>query len=246
MGSDVKPENQDYRHGNRVPSKQASKKHQPKGLTVLFEDQDIIVVDKMHGLLTMGTDREKEHTAYYHLTDYVRKGNPHSRNRVFIVHRLDRDTSGILVFAKTESVKRFLQDNWKEFTKKYVAVVHGKLEEKEGIITSYLVENSAYRMYSVKNPDKGKFSKTGYKVLKENVMFSLVEIELFTGTKNQIRVHFAENEHAVAGDKIYGVPEKGIKRLALHSFSLSLIHPFTKKIMTFETEIPPYFFQLVK
>jgi len=231
----------------QTPSiKLPSAKHQPQGLTILYEDQDIIVVNKINGLLTMGTDREKENTAYYHLTDYVRKGNPRSRNRIFIVHRLDRDTSGVLVFAKTEQVKRFLQDNWKDFTKKYIAVVHGQLSEKEGIITSYLVENSANRMYSVNNPEKGKFSKTGYKVLKENARFSLLEIDLFTGTKNQIRVHFSEKSHPVAGDKIYGVLEKGIKRLALHSKSLSIIHPFTKKALTFETDVPPYFNELVK
>lgn len=221
-------------------------KHQPKGLSILHEDQDIVVINKNSGLLTMGTDREKQKTAYYLLTDYVRKGNPRSRNRVFIVHRLDRDTSGVLVFAKTEWAKRFLQDNWQEFDKKYVAVVHGKLADKEGIITSYLAENRAFRMYSVNNPDKGKFSKTGFKVLRENAGFSLLEIELFTGTKNQIRVHFAEKGHPVAGDKIYGTDEKGIKRLALHSFSLTIIHPFTKKRMTFETEVPSYFYQLVR
>jgi tRNA pseudouridine32 synthase/23S rRNA pseudouridine746 synthase/23S rRNA pseudouridine1911/1915/1917 synthase len=226
--------------------KQNASKHRPKGLTILHEDRDIIVVDKINGLLTMGTDREREKTAYFLLTDYVRKGNPRSANRVFIVHRLDRDTSGVLVFAKSEQAKRFLQDNWQDFTKKYVAVVHGQLKEKEGIITSYLVENSAYRMYSVKSSDKGKFSKTGYKVLKVNANFSLIEIELFTGTKNQIRVHFAENGNPVAGDKIYGVGEKGIKRLALHSASLTLIHPFSKKNMTFEAAVPPYFYQLVK
>jgi len=228
------------------PIKKPSTKHQPKGLTVLYEDPDMIVVDKINGLLTMGTEREKENTAYYHLTDYVRKGNPRSRNRIFIVHRLDRDTSGILVFAKSEPVKRFLQDNWKDFSKKYAAVVHGQMSEKEGIITSYLVENSANRMYSVNNPEKGKFSKTGFKVVKENAKFSLLEINLFTGTKNQIRVHFSENGHPVAGDKIYGVPEKGIKRLALHSVSLTLIHPFSKKTMIFETVVPPYFYELVK
>jgi len=228
------------------PFKKPSTKHQPKGLTILFEDPDIIVVDKINGLLTMGTEREKENTAYYHLTDYVRKGNPRSRNRIFIVHRLDRDTSGILVFAKSEQVKRFLQDNWKDFSKKYAAVVHGQMSEKEGIITSYLVENSANRMYSVNNPEKGKFSKTGFKVVKENAKFSLLEINLFTGTKNQIRVHFSEKGHPVAGDKIYGVPEKGIKRLALHSVSLTLIHPFSKKTMIFETVVPPYFYELVK
>jgi len=230
----------------KPPFKQPSAKHQPKGLTILHEDHDIIVVNKINGLLTMGTEREKENTAYFLLTDYVRKGNSRSQNRVFIVHRLDRDTSGVLVFAKSELVKRFLQDNWKDFTKKYVAVVHGQLAEKEGIITSYLVENSINRLYSVNNPEKGKFSKTGYKVLKENSKFSLLEINLFTGTKNQIRVHFSEKGHPVAGDKMYGIPEKGIKRLALHSVSLTLNHPFSKKTMIFETPVPPYFFELVK
>lgn len=231
---------------NLPGAKQKPSKHTPKGLTILHEDQDIIVVDKINGLLTMGTDREKDKTAYFLLTDYVRKGNPRSRNRVFIVHRLDRDTSGVLVFAKSEQAKRFLQDNWSDFTKIYFAVVHGQINEKEGVITSYLVENSAYRMYSVNNPDKGKFSKTGYKVLKENANFSLLEINLFTGTKNQIRVHFAEKGNPVAGDKVYGNSEKGIKRLVLHSSSLTLIHPFSKKSMTFQTAVPPYFYQLVK
>lgn len=226
--------------------KPVSVKHQPKGLTILYEDQDIIVVNKINGLLTIATDKEKEKTAYFLLTDYVRKGNPRSRNRVFIVHRLDRDTSGVLVFAKSEQVKIFLQENWKDFTKKYFAVVHGQLLEKEGIITSYLAENSIGRMFSVKNQDKGKFSKTGYKVLKENTKFSMLEIELFTGTKNQIRVHFSEKGHPVAGDNMYGVPEKGIKRLALHSASITLIHPFSKKSMNFETQVPTYFYELVK
>jgi tRNA pseudouridine32 synthase/23S rRNA pseudouridine746 synthase/23S rRNA pseudouridine1911/1915/1917 synthase len=232
--------------GNNTQFKSPPGKHQPRGLTILFEDRDIIVINKFHGLLTMGTDREKENTAYFHLTDYVRKGNSRSKNRVFIVHRLDRDTSGVLVFAKTEQAKHFLQEKWKEFTKKYVAVVHGQLAEKEGIIESYLVENSANRMYSVNNSEKGKFSKTGYKILKENSKFSLLEIDLFTGTKNQIRVHFAEKGHPVVGDKIYGIPDKGVQRLALHSKSLKIIHPFTNKTITFETEVPPYFYELVK
>jgi tRNA pseudouridine32 synthase/23S rRNA pseudouridine746 synthase/23S rRNA pseudouridine1911/1915/1917 synthase len=232
--------------GNNTQFKSPSGKHQPRGMTILYEDRDIIVINKFHGLLTMGTRREKENTAYFYLTDYVRKGNPRSRNRIFIVHRLDKDTSGVLVFAKTEPVKQFLQENWKEFTKKYVAVVHGQLAEKEGIIESYLVENSANRIYSVKDPEKGKFSQTGFKVVKENSKFSMLEIELFTGTKNQIRVHFAEKGNPVAGDKIYGIPEKGVQRLALHSKSLKIIHPFTTKPMTFETEVPSYFYELVK
>lgn len=233
-------------HEKSSSSKPSSKKYQPKGLTILHEDEDILVVDKIQGLLTMGTDREKEKTAHFLLNEYVKKGNARSRNRVFIVHRLDRETSGVLIFAKSEEAKLFLQDNWQDFSKNYVAVVHGKLPQKEGIITSYLLENKAFRVYSVKDPDKGKFSKTGYTVLKESDKFSLLEINLFTGRKHQIRVHLSEKGHPVVGDKIYGKPDREAKRLALHASSLTIFHPYTHKEMTFETEIPPYFKTLVK
>lgn len=233
-------------HKKITPFSKPSKKHQPKGLEILYEDQDILVVSKINGLLTVSTDREKEKTAHFLLNDYVKKGNARSRNRVFIVHRLDRDTSGILIFAKNEKAKRFLQDEWAAFNKKYFAVVHGKLQDKEGIISSYLVENKVHRMYSVKDSEKGKFSKTGYKVLKESAKYSLLEIHLFTGRKNQIRVHLAEKGHPVIGDKMYGRSDKGIKRLALHATSLTISHPLTNEKMIFETDIPLYFKTLVK
>lgn len=221
--------------------KSVAKRHQPRGLTIIYEDQDIIIVDKINGLLTVSTDRIKDNTAYFRMNTYVRKGNQKSRNQVFIVHRLDRDTSGLLVFAKNENAKRFLQEEWHNFTKKYYAVVCGTLPEKEGIITSYLTENSVHKVYSVNDPNKGKLAKTGYKVLKESTNFTLLEIELFTGKKNQIRVHFSEKGFPVAGDKGYGVKDASVKRLMLHSASLTLIHPFTKERMTFETPLPDYF-----
>jgi 23S rRNA-/tRNA-specific pseudouridylate synthase len=116
---------------NQDPSfKKPSKKHQPKGLNILFEDRDILVVDKINGLLTIGTEKERENTAHFLLNEYVKRGNERSRNRVFIVHRLDRDTSGILVFAKSENAKEFLQDNWQDFDKKYYTVVYGTLTPK--------------------------------------------------------------------------------------------------------------------
>lgn len=226
---------------NKKPFKQPPKKFQPKGLSILYEDWDIIVVDKVNGLLTVSRDRQGETTAYILLNDYVRKGNSKSRNRVFIVHRLDRDTSGLLVFAKNEKAKHFLQDEWQGFQKKYQAVVCGTLPEKEGLITSYLAENSAYKMYSVADPRKGKLAKTQYRVLKESPKYSLLEIDLLTGRKNQIRVQLADKGCPVAGDKKYGEREKGIKRLCLHSASLSLVHPFSKEKMTFEAKVPSYF-----
>lgn len=233
-----------------MPEKQPSypnkpNRHQPRGLTILYEDQDIIVIDKMAGLLTMGTDCEKQNTAYYRLNEYVKKGNPRSRNRIFIVHRLDRGTSGLLVFAKSEKAKHFLQDNWERFDKRYFAVVHGILQEKQGTISSFLVENNCFRVYSVSDPAKGRFAQTGYTVIKESARYSLLEIKLFTGRKNQIRVHFSEMGHPVVGDQIYGKEDKSLKRLALHSTSLTLIHPFTHKEMMFKTEIPSYFRSLI-
>ena len=225
--------------------KSTPKKHQPKGLSILYEDHEILVVDKTSGLLTISTEKVRENTAYYRLNTYVRKGNPKSRNRVFIVHRLDKDTSGIIIFAKNENAKRFLQEEWHGFKKKYYAVIHGRLSNKEGVITSYLAENRAHRMYSVKDPSKGKFAKTGFKVLKEVKKYSLLEIDLFTGKKNQIRVHFSEKGSPVVGDKMYGEKDKGIKRLTLHAASITILHPGTKEKMTFETKIPTYFKSLV-
>ncbi len=226
--------------------KRPPKKYAPKGLTILYEDRDILVVDKINGLLTISSEREKENTAHFILNDYVQKGNPKSRNRVFIVHRLDQDTSGILVFAKSEQAKRYLQDQWSGFSKTYVAVVKGILKEKEGIITSYLSENNAYKVYSVSSPDQGKLARTGYRVVKESTDFSLLEINLLTGRKHQIRVHLSENGHPVAGDKVYGTKDKSIKRLALHASVLTISHPFTKEKMTFEAPLPAYFKVLMK
>ncbi|MBE9502958.1 MAG: RNA pseudouridine synthase, partial [Proteobacteria bacterium] len=157
----------------------------------------------------------------------------------------DRDTSGLIVFAKNENAKRYLQDEWQGFEKKYCAVVHGTLPEKEGVITSYLAENAVHKMYSVNDPEKGKLARTGYKVLKESNQYSLLEIDLITGRKNQIRVHFSEKGCPVVGDKKYGKKERGIKRLTLHAASLTILHPHTKEKMTFKAKIPAYFESLL-
>lgn len=220
-------------------------KHVPKGFTIVYEDIDIIVINKNSGLLTIGTEKERIQTAYSLLTNYVQKGNPKSKNRVFIVHRLDRDTSGLLIFAKHEKAKRFLQDNWQDFTKTYYAIVHGVLTKKKGEITSYLIENNAYRVFSTTNTAEGKFAKTGYEVLKESESKSLVEVTLYTGRKNQIRVHFSEMNHPVCGDTLYGNIKSDGNRLCLHSASIQFVHPYSKEKMIFKTEIPSYFKSLV-
>jgi len=221
------------------------KRHLPKGLEIIYEDRDILVVDKPAGLLTVGTQTNKTRTAYYILTDYVRKGSLKSRKQIFTVHRLDQWTSGVLVFAKSEEVKERLQDQWKDTEKKYIAVVYGRPAEKEGIISSYLTENKAYTVYSTTDATKGKLAQTAYKVLKETEQFSLLEINLLTGRKNQIRVHLADKGHPVAGDRKYGKDKDGYRRLALHSQSISFRHPTGGEQMTFEAKVPSYFHKLM-
>ena len=219
-------------------------KYQPKGLTVLYEDRAIIVVEKPSGLLTIGTDRDKSRTVHTILNDYVRKGDPRSRNRVYIVHRLDRETSGILVLAKSEADKMFLQGHWQETDKRYLTVVHGTLDPKSGTIRSYLAENSALTVYSTQDPALGKLSLTEYTVLKEAKGLSLLEIRLLTGRKHQIRVHLSEQGHPVAGDRKYGNND-GYPCLALHARSISFTHPVSGRRLSFETGVPDLFTRLV-
>ena len=216
-----------------------------KGIEIIYEDRDILVVNKPPGLLTMASATEREKTAYHILTDYVRKGCAKSPKRIFIVHRLDRETSGVVIFAKTEASKNRLQDEWDKTLKKYVAIVYGKLPEKSGVITSYLAENAAHVVYSTKDKSLGRLSTTAYKVLKETRDFSLLEIDLVTGRKNQIRVHFAEKGHSVVGDAKYGKKDDIHKRMALHARSISFPHPWNGRRMLLEAKVPTYFTGLV-
>lgn len=218
----------------------------PRGLVILYEDDDIIVVDKPAGLLTVKTATDKTKTAQYILTDYVRKGNYKSRKQIFVVHRLDQWTSGVLIFAKSEEVKEKLQEQWDKTEKRYLAVVHGYLKEKEGVISSYLAENKMFVVYSTKDASKGKLSHTAYKVIKEAGQLSLMEINLLTGRKNQIRVHLAEKGHPIVGDRKYGKGNDGFKRLALHAKSISFLHPSTGKNMIFESKVPAYFREVMR
>ena len=229
-----------------MPKKKCStNRHPARGLEILYEDKEILVVNKPAGLLTVGTETNKSRTACYILTDYVRKGCLKSRNRVFVVHRLDQWTSGVLVFAKSEEVKLRLQAQWKDTGKKYLAVVYGRPAKKEDTITSYLAENKAYVVYSTTDATKGKLARTAYKVLKEAKEFSLLEISLLTGRKNQIRVHLADKGHPIVGDRKYGKAGDAHRRLALHSKSISFKHPDSGKQMTFEARTPAYFNGLI-
>ncbi len=225
--------------------KKLSSRRLPWGLALLHEDRDVLVVVKPAGLLTVGTDRDKTRTAHSCLNDYVRKGDPRSKQRAFVVHRLDRDTSGLLLFARSEQAKLSLQQGWEETEKRYFAVVHGILAEKEGTVTSYLVENSAQNVYSTADASRGKLSRTAYRVLREIRGVSLLEIELLTGRKHQIRVHFAEQGHAVVGDRKYGRPDDGASHLFLHAQALAFRHPFSGQRLAFTAPAPDYFSRLV-
>jgi tRNA pseudouridine32 synthase/23S rRNA pseudouridine746 synthase/23S rRNA pseudouridine1911/1915/1917 synthase len=220
-------------------------KHQPKGVSLLYEDADILLVDKPCGLLTMGTDRDKSRTVHSILNDYVRKGNPKSRNRVYIVHRLDRDTSGILIFAKSEQAKVFLQSDWENTTKIYLAAVFGHMSSPSGVISSYLTENAAFTVYSTPDQAKGKLSQTAYTLVKEQKGISLLRIHLLTGRKHQIRVHLSEKGHPVVGDRKYGRGNDSYANLALHACSISFTHPVSGAQLFFETKIPALFTRLV-
>ena len=210
-------------------------------LAILHEDKHLLVVDKPPGLLTMGTESEGTRTAYYKLTDYVRRGNPKSRNRIFIVHRLDRETSGVLVFAKSQEVKEHLQAHWETTRKTYLAVVHGTPDPPVGTITSYLAENVAHQVFTTRNPDAGKLAKTNFKLLSSAKGYSLLEVDLLTGRKHQIRVHLADAGHPVVGDKKYGKKGEKAARLALHAWALEFQHPVTRQWLRFETQVPPFF-----
>ncbi len=216
-----------------------------KGLAVLYEDKDILVVDKPAGLLAVSTEREKSRTAHSLLTDYIRKGCGRSRKRLFVVHRLDRDTSGTLIFAKSEEAKLRLQAQWKQTEKKYLAVVHGKCEKRSGTITTYLAEDKDYNVYSTSDSTKGRLSHTAYRVLRVMKGFSLLEVDLLTGRKNQIRVHLAGIGHPIVGDTKYGKEDDSQPRMALHARSISFKHPFSGKQLTFESEVPLFFATLV-
>ena len=215
-------------------------------LKLVYEDDDIIVVNKGYGLLSMGTDKIKEGTAYSILREYVKWSDP--RNKLFIVHRLDRDTSGLMMFAKNEEAKNTMQHNWNNMVlnRKYLAVVEGTPDQTEGVIKSYLAENAEHEVYSTPDPKLGQLAVTRYKTLASKNGYTMLEVELDTGRKNQIRVHMKEMGHPITGDRRYGAKSSPIHRLALHAQTLRFAHPVTRKEMNFETPVPAGFTKMVK
>ena len=215
-------------------------------LQLVYEDEYVVVVNKGYGLLSVSRGAAKpETTAYNIVKNYLKECD--SRQKVFIVHRLDRDTSGLMMFAKTPEAKEAMQHNWNNMVleRKYVAVVEGNVENDEGVIRSYLGETSAHEVFSTQDPQQGKLAVTRYKVLARGQGRSLVEYSLDTGRKNQIRVHSRELGHPIVGDRRYGASQSPIGRLCLHARTLRFVHPQSRNDMNFQLPVPAKFLKLV-
>lgn len=215
-------------------------------LDIVYEDDDLIVINKPAGLLSVGTDKDLGDTAYRMVMDYIR--TDHRKGELFIVHRLDRDTSGLLIFSKNYKLREALQDDWNKLVKYrgYYALVQGVLKNKKDTLKHYLKENTLHMVYVSTNKHEAQEAITHYEVVKESKYHSLLEVKIDTGRKNQIRVQMDYIGHPVLGDKKYGKPDDPIKRLGLHAYRLEFTHPFTKKYFKFETKLPPVFLKLFK
>ena len=214
------------------------------GVNIVYEDQHLIVIEKNAGILSISTEKEKDQTAYSILSNHVKAQDP--TNKIFVVHRLDRETSGIMIFAKNENIQTLLQKDWNEtiLERTYIAVVEGSVDKDKGVIESYLRESKALIVYSSQNPNQGQKAVTHFRVVKKNNEYSLLELNLETGRKNQIRVHMQLIGHSVIADKKYGSMINPIGRLGLHAKTLAFTHPITKEPMRFDTPVPKAFLKL--
>lgn len=207
-------------------------------MDILYEDKELLVINKPAKMLTISTEKEKIRTLYHEASDYVKKQNP--KNRIFIIHRLDKDTSGIILFAKNEKIKQTLQKNWDNIVKKreYIAIVEGKIEKTRGTIVNYLKETKTLQVYDTKNPTLGKKAITNYEVLEKNSIGTLLKINIETGRKNQIRVALSSIGHPIMGDKKYKSKKNAYGRLGLHASEFIFFHPIKKKQYQFTAKIP--------
>lgn len=222
----------------------------PAGLTVLHEDADVIVIFKSHGILTVPTERERETTVQAYLNAYLGQnvGQNRGKERIQVVHRLDRETSGVLVFAKNAYAREQLKEQFAAHTTErlYVALVEGAMDPEEGTFRSYLREMRDLKMVSVDVHPDAKFAVTHYRTVETNGRFSLLEVKLETGRKNQIRAHLSESGHPVVGDRMYGSEINPIGRLGLHAKLLGFDHPVTRKHMVFTAPVPKNFKDVFK
>jgi tRNA pseudouridine32 synthase/23S rRNA pseudouridine746 synthase/23S rRNA pseudouridine1911/1915/1917 synthase len=217
----------------------------PKMMGVIFEDDALVVVDKPAGLLTVTTDKRSTRTAYHFLNEYVRRRAPRSNRKVHIVHRLDQATSGVLVFAKSREVKDAIQSAWDRTRKTYLAVVEGIFDRDQMTVSSYLAENRAHNVYSTRDRTVGKLATTGFNVIARGRDTTLLEVDLVTGRKHQIRVHLADLGHPVVGDRKYGKGTGRHKRLLLHASRIEFAHPLNHGRLELTAPTPAEFDRFV-
>ena len=211
-----------------------------RGIRIMHEDSDVIVIEKPAGLLVQALRHGREPSVEAILADYVRKGQWKSRKKVYLVHRLDRETSGVMMVAKAESVQDYFRSNWNELTEKtYLARVEGTLHAGSGVLESYLYEDEDLFVRSTPDKSRGKYARTEWRVVQGTGPATLVEAILKTGRKNQIRVQFADAGHPVLGDAKYGRGKRG-QTLCLHAWKLKFVHPRKRQEMRFETDLPPF------
>ncbi len=215
-------------------------------LDIVYEDDDVIVINKPSGLLSISSDKEKQKTAYRLISNYLLEKDKHIRP--YVVHRIDEDTSGILMMVKSKELQQLFSDNWNDLVldRGYYAICEGIFKNKEGTIKSYLKSNSLNLMYSSDDKKHGKLAITNYKVIKENDLYTLLDVHIDSGRKNQIRVHMNDIRHTIIGDDKYGNPSNPINRLGLHAYRLKIKHPLKNKIYNFETKMPNSFSNLFK
>jgi len=226
--------------GKQIPA--ASLEHH--GLKIIYLDDAVVVVDKGAGLLSMGSEGEKERTAHRILNEHLKAHTKSSLQQAFIVHRLDRETSGLMMFARSRPIQAVLQQNWKSVTKRYVAVVEGTPSKANGTIRDNLVESKSFKMHRVERG--GEPAITHYRVLRTRRDRSLVELTLETGRKNQIRVQMAGMRHPIVGDRKYGATSDPARRLALHSCELKFCHPVSGASMEFRSALPSRLMALIE
>jgi 23S rRNA pseudouridine1911/1915/1917 synthase len=212
------------------------------GLKIIHLDDAVVVVNKPTGLLSMGSEREKERTAHRLLNEHLKTLTRSRLQQAFIVHRLDRETSGLMVFARNQSIQAILQQNWKMVMKRYLAVVEGSPANGQGTLRDHLVESNSFMVHRV---DKGgELAITHYRVLCRHGDKSLLELTLETGRKNQVRVQLAALGHPIIGDRKYGASTDPARRLALHACELKFRHPVSGASMEFHSGLPAKLKQL--
>ncbi len=215
-------------------------------IDILYEDDEMIAINKPHGLLSIASDKEKEATAYRQVTAHVRAQNP--KARVFVVHRIDQDTSGVLLFAKNNRLRDLWQERWNDLVAKrgYYAIVVGKPAKEQDTLRHYLKETTTHLMYISDWPGDGQLAITHYQIMKTNDTYSLLDVSIDSGRKNQIRVQLRHIGHPVVGDDKYDTLLNPLDRLGLHAYYLSLKHPETGRLYEFKAPMPSVFTNLFK